>query len=66
MKSWIDFFKHLLELYFLFLIYLDMETLKTLKVRKESGDKVAKEFLSKIQSSIVVSPPKIKGPVTYL
>lgn len=43
-----------------------MESLKTLQIRSQSGDKAAKEFLSKVKSTIIDFPMKSKAAVTFL
>lgn len=44
-----------------------MESLKALQMRCQSGDKAAKDFLTKTKSKlVVVSPVKIKSPVVNL
>lgn len=43
-----------------------MESLKALQMRSQSGDKVARSFLTKIKSQLVTSPTKVKSPVVNI
>lgn len=46
--------------------FSEIESLKALKHRAEANDKDAKEFLSKLKSRTLISPKKLKIPVTQL
>ncbi|KAG5671638.1 hypothetical protein PVAND_001829 [Polypedilum vanderplanki] len=44
----------------------ELESLKALQHRAQTGDKAAKDFLSKLRSRTIISPKKMKLPVTQL
>jgi hypothetical protein len=43
-----------------------MESLNAISLRSISGDKSAKEFLAKLKSKTLLSPSKLKVPITKL
>ena len=43
-----------------------MESIKALTSRSQSGDKAAKDFLTKVKSKLVASPIKQSNPIVKI